>query len=93
VTARDREGLIARVRQIRRAAAPQASTASPDAETSPVEALENRVAELEALVQGLQDSVHRESERHARLIADLQAQVKPEAMAAALDRDHRERGL
>jgi hypothetical protein len=51
------------------------------------------MAHLERLVEGLQDSVHRESERHAKLIADLQAEVRPRAMGAALAEDARDRGL
>jgi predicted secreted protein len=37
--------------------------------------------------------VHRESDRHAKLIADLQAQVQPESMSASLAEDARNRGL
>lgn len=55
--------------------------------------LETRVAHLEQLVQGLQDSVYREFERHDKLIAELQAQIKPGAMGAALADDARQRGL
>jgi len=51
------------------------------------------MAHLEQLVEGLQDSVHRESERHAKLIAELQAQVEPGAMSAALAENARDRGL
>ena len=58
-----------------------------------IQALEARVAHLERLLEGLQDSVHRESERHARLIAGLQTQVQPEAMGAALAENTRDRGL
>ncbi|HZO79440.1 MAG TPA: hypothetical protein VFB39_15470 [Solirubrobacteraceae bacterium] len=56
-------------------------------------ALEARVAHLEQLVEGLQDSVHRETERHGKLIAELQAQIQPGAMGAALAEDARDRGL
>lgn len=93
---RDREGLIARIRQIRRVAAAtenRPATPTPDPETARIEALEARLEHLEQLVEGLQDSVHRESERQSKLIAELQAQVEPGAMHAALDRDARERGL
>jgi hypothetical protein len=55
--------------------------------------LEARIAHLEQLVEGLQDSVHRETQRQGKLIAELQAQVHPEAMSAALSKDARERGL
>jgi hypothetical protein len=92
---RDREGLIARIRQVRRVVAP-ADRPDPRAsgpEVDPLPALEKRVAHLERLVEGLQDSVHRESERHSKLIADLQAQIQPGAMSAALAEDARSRGL
>ena len=51
------------------------------------------MAHLERLVEGLQDSVHRESDRHSKMIAELQAQVEPAAMSAALADDARHRGL
>jgi hypothetical protein len=98
----EREGLIARIRQVGRSAA----HADPPAKRSTVDpqdgrgtrddrvgALEARVAHLERLVEGLQDSVHRESERHAKLIAELQDQIQPGAMGAALAEDARSRGL
>jgi hypothetical protein len=94
----DRDGLVARVRRVRRsstdAGAPavdsEAGRGTPD---DRVDALEARVADLERLVEGLQDSVHRESERHSKLIAELQEQIKPGAMGAALAEDARSRGL
>ena len=55
--------------------------------------LESRVAHLEQMVEGLQDSVYRESERHDKAIAQLEAQTQPSAMGAALSKDARERGL
>jgi hypothetical protein len=68
---------------------------SPPVSNDParVDALEARVAHLELLVEGLQDSVHRESERRGRLIAELQAQIRPAAMGAALSKDARDRRL
>jgi hypothetical protein len=94
MTTGDREGLIARIRQIRRAAARRERPASdPAPAPDPLQALETRVAHVEQLLEGLQDSVHRESERHAKLIAELQQQVRPEAMGAALAKDSRSRGL
>lgn len=90
----EREGLIARIRQIRGVplARQPAARASAGSEGR-ADALEARVAHLEHLVEGLQDSVHREVERHGRLIGELQAQIQPSAMGAALSRDARERGL
>jgi hypothetical protein len=96
MTIGDREGLIARIRQIRRPGAAQersTSDAGDDPQADRLQALEARVAHLEQLLEGLQDSVHRESERHAKLIAELQNQVQPGAMGAALAKDTRNRGL
>ncbi len=91
----DREGLIRRIRSVRVLATPrdrpERKTEAPQPEQ--LRAIEARVAHLEQLVQGLQDSVHRESERHARLIAELQAQVEPGTMGAAIADDARNRGL
>jgi hypothetical protein len=91
----EQEGLIARIRQMRRMSTARERTGKASSEPPPdrIQVLEARVAHLEQLVQGLQDSVHRESDRHARLIADLQDQVEPRAMRAAIARDTRERGL
>ena len=94
---REREGLISRIRQIRRVTATEdeasASEAARRPEASGRPGLEARIEHLEALVQGLQDSVHRESERQSKLIAELQSQIRPEVMSAALSKDARERGL
>ncbi len=51
------------------------------------------MAELEEMVEGFQDSVYRESRREDKRITDLEAKVDPAAIAAALSRDARERGL
>ncbi len=104
MTIGDRERLLARIHQIRRSvsireradseagnAAAVAAAGAPPPDS--LEALEARVAHLENLLEGLQDSVHRESDRHARLIAELQAQVDPAAMGAAIADDARQRGL
>ena len=93
---RDREGLIARIRQIRRLdtaadASARQSTVKPQDDR--VHELETRIAHLEQLVEGLQNSVHRESARHGKLIAELQAQIQPGAMGSALAEDARSRGL
>jgi len=93
---REREGLVARIRQIRRATAAGRSpsaTVAVDPHAARVDALEARIAHMEQLVEGLQDSVYREFERHSKLIAELQAQIQPAAMGAALSRDARDRGL
>ena len=97
----ERESLIARIRHLRRArAAPQESDSdstsaalSGRTDAARADALEGRLAHLEQLVEGLQDAVHRESERQDKLIAELQAQIQPAAMGVALNKDARERGL
>ena len=91
----DRAGLIARIRQVRRVPTVRDRSKS-DAEVPQddrLKALEARVTHLEQLLEGLQDAVYRESERHDKLIADLQAQTQPGAMGAALADDARNRGL
>ena len=93
---REREGLIARIRQVRRltaAADTAARRSTVKSQDDRVCELETRVAHLEQLVEGLQNSVHRESARHGKLIAELQAQVRPGAMGSALAEDARSRGL
>jgi hypothetical protein len=98
----DRDGLIARVRRVRRPSTDDGASASRptvDLEAGRgtaddrVNALEARLAHLERLVEGLQDSVHRESERRGNLIAELQEQIQPGTMGAALAEDARSRGL
>jgi hypothetical protein len=99
MTMSDRDGLIARIRLMRRPMAtpdraggrPATDAGEPQPEA--LRALETRVAHLESLLQGLQDSVHRESKRHSELIAELQNQVDPVAMRASLAEDARNRGL
>ncbi len=92
----EREGLVARIRQIRRTAPASAavrSDAAPNDDTIALPALEARIKHLEQLVEALQDSVHRESERHANRITELDARIQPAALGVALNRDARERGL
>jgi hypothetical protein len=92
----DRERLLARIRQLRRSgpgADGQERRSTVGTGDDRLPALEARIAHLEGLVEGLQDSVHRESERHARLIGELQAQTQPGVMSASLAEDARSRGL
>jgi hypothetical protein len=92
----ERERLIARIRQIRRTAAASVTAprkvASRD-DTPALQALQTRVEQLEQLVEALQDSVHRESERQGKRIAELEARIQPAALSVALSKDARERGL
>jgi hypothetical protein len=95
MSSREREGLLSRVRQLRRLATPSeparfgASASEPDI----VDALESRIAHLEQMVQGLQDSVHREASRQSRRLTELETRIQPGAMGKALDENARERGL
>lgn len=90
----EQEGLVARIRQMRRSSPPYVL---PKAETpsdpARLDLLEARVAHLEGLLEGLQDSVHRESERESKRITELEARIEPAVLAAALSRNARERGL
>lgn len=95
MTIGNREALRARIQQLLRPEADRerATGGAGDPRSDRVAALEVRVAHLEQLLEGLQDSVYRESERHAKLIAELEEQVQPGTMGAALAQDARDRGL
>lgn len=96
---RDPDGLVGRIRQIRRTVVtpdPLPQRRHPpdsDLDLAQIENLHARVAELEQLVQGLQDAVYRESQRQNKSISELEARLEPAALAAALSRDARDRGL
>jgi hypothetical protein len=92
----DREGLIARIRQLRRASADVYEQAVPSTNAPGVDefrALDARIAHLEQVVQGLQDSVHRESTRLTKRIGELETRTQPAALGKALSDDARKRGL
>jgi hypothetical protein len=55
--------------------------------------IQERLDHLEALVQGLQDSVHRDSVRHEERMSELERKTEPETLAKALSDDARRRGL
>jgi hypothetical protein len=96
VSSREREGLIARIRQLRRVREPplERSRSSGALPGEPeLGLLQNRVAHLEQLVEGLQDSVHRESLRQSERIGELEARIQPAALGRALSEDARNRGL
>lgn len=93
---RQREGLIARVRQIRVAAAAGDQRSPDPARTAgrpTTDELEERIAHLEEQVRGLQDSVHRENVRYSGQLSELAARLDPAVLAVALEKDARERGL
>jgi hypothetical protein len=94
-----RDGMTTKIGQIRRALAPpdrsQPGPTMPSGEPDPgrLHAMEARIAHLEQLVQGLQDSVYREAQRHDKWLSELEAQLDPQALAAALSKNARERGI
>jgi hypothetical protein len=55
--------------------------------------LERRVTHLEAMIEGLQDAVHRETIRTKEELQDLRHRTEPAEISKALSRDARERGL
>lgn len=75
----------------------RAADAAPEADDAGherrIEALEERIDQLEALLEGLQDAVHRESVREDERIGALEKRTEPSEIARALNRDARERGL
>ena len=85
-------GLIARIRQIRRSVE-ASSQALRQVDTIALQVLQARIEHLEQLVEALQDSVYRESERHGKRIAELEARIEPGVLSVALSTDARERGL
>lgn len=57
-----------------------------------VPALEARIAHLEAMIEGLQDSVHRDSLRTDARLEEIRKQLSPEELSRALDAEQRRRG-
>jgi len=55
--------------------------------------LEERLRHMETLIEGLQDSIHRESLRGRKEIRELQKKTEPGELSKALSRDARERGI
>lgn len=100
----ERQRLVNRVRQIRRVNKTAEAQRASDKRNTPasdvrepgsaqIGVLEGRVAHLEQLLEGLQDSVYREAERQGRRITELEAQIQPAALGEALSKDARDRGL
>jgi uncharacterized coiled-coil protein SlyX len=79
------------LRRIRRARAEKSSGAPGSGD--PVRTLEERVTHLEAMIEGLQDAVHRDSRRTHEELDDLRRRLEPSEISRALSRDQRERGL
>ena len=58
-----------------------------------LENVEKRLGHLEAMIEGLQDAVHRQSVRQEREINQLRKRAEPAQIRRALGRDARERGI
>jgi hypothetical protein len=58
-----------------------------------VAAWKRRVADLESLVEGIQDSIHRESRRRDDQADRLVRSTEPRELARVLSEDARRRGL
>jgi uncharacterized coiled-coil protein SlyX len=92
------EGLVARIQHLRRALPtpegvrlPAGASGEPGAD--PIAELRTRLAHVEQMVQGLQDSVYREAQRQEKRLSDLEMRMDPAELAAALSKNARERGL
>jgi hypothetical protein len=95
VTVRERERLVARIRQIRRVSVEADEPARPSTSGPGQDdlcTLEARITNLEQLVRGLEDSVQRESRRLSKRIGVLEAQIQTAGLGRALSDDARERG-
>jgi hypothetical protein len=90
-----RLAMLGRVVQVRRGRrASDAASQAPDAgHERRIQALEGRIDQLEALLEGLQDAVHRDSVREGGRIEALEKRSDPAEISRALSRDARERGL
>ena len=89
-----RAGLLDRVVQLGRRRRPFEGAASEPAEDyeGRIQALEKRIDHLEALLEGLQDAVHRESVRQGGRMDALEKKDEPAGMFGAVSRDTRRRG-
>jgi hypothetical protein len=86
--------LLERVIQQRRSAnAATGSQAGEADQEQRIRALEQQVGYLESLLEGLQDSIHREAARHDKEMKALEAKTQPSEVARALGKYSREHGV
>jgi hypothetical protein len=90
-----RVAILSRVVQLgrRRRVPDAASEAAAAGHERRIEALEERVDQLESLLEGLQDAVYRESVREGGRIGALEKRTEQSEISRALNRDARERGV
>ena len=88
-----RTAILGRVVQLGRGRRASDAGAQAAGHERRIELLEERVDQLEALLEGFQDAVHRESVREGGRIAALEKMSDPGEISRALSRDARERGI
>jgi hypothetical protein len=89
-----RPAIVERVVQLgRRKRASDAADQARAGRKRRLQDLEERVDRLEALLEGFQDAVHRESVRRDEQIGELEKKTGPREIARALSRSARERGI
>ena len=86
-------GLLKRVGTLLRPAVKRGRSDPAEQADPSVKALQERIDRLEALVEGLQDAVHRQSLHQNERIEELYRRTQPVEMARALSADARRRGL
>ena len=95
-----RHGLLSRVLERRRLDEDPGEPQSGQPTRPDMSAADDRIAELsrridnlEALVEGLQDAVHRDSQRRGQQIRELEARTDPAEMSRSLAKHSRQHGL
>jgi hypothetical protein len=84
---------LARATRGRSGRGPAPARGSQAVRSTEFQALAARVDQLEAMLEGLQDAMHRESSRTNQRVDDLARSVRPDQLARALSDDARRRGL
>ena len=86
--------LLERVVQQRRASAAETQPEDEQADHDKrIRALEERIDALESLLEGLQDSVHREAIRRTHELEEINRKIQPAETARTLGKHAREHGL
>jgi predicted nucleic acid-binding Zn-ribbon protein len=85
--------MLDRVIGLRRRRAREEKAQGASEAADPIRALEQRVTHLESMIEGLQDAVHRSSQRTEEQLDELHRRTEPAELSRALSRHARERGL
>jgi hypothetical protein len=91
-----RTRILDRVVSLRHSPVAATDPAATAAESPPADELSTmraRLDQLEAALEGLQDAVYRDSQRHARELAELRHAIQPAEMARSLSGEARRRGV